>query len=67
MGGSLKGEIVIAVGIPSNTFTLSIVFVAFTMTLSTWLLYVTAILVLTATLGPSVLMCVSTSVDLGGA
>lgn len=32
------------------------------MTLSTWLLYVAAVLVLTVTPGPSVLMCVSTSV-----
>ncbi|MGV8921269.1 MAG: LysE family translocator [Pseudomonas sp.] len=35
------------------------------MTLSTWLLYVAAVLVLTVTPGPSVLMCVSTSVNLG--
>lgn len=35
------------------------------MTLSTWLLYVVAVLVLTVTPGPSVLMCVSTSVNLG--
>ncbi len=35
------------------------------MTLSTWLLYVLAVLVLTATPGPSVLMCVSISVNLG--
>jgi threonine/homoserine/homoserine lactone efflux protein len=35
------------------------------MTLSTWLFYVAAVLVLTVTPGPSVLMCVSTSVNLG--
>ena len=35
------------------------------MTLSHWLLYVLAVLVLTATPGPSVLMCISTSVNLG--
>ena len=35
------------------------------MNLSTWLLYVAAVLVLTMTPGPSVLMCVSTSVKLG--
>lgn len=35
------------------------------MTLSTWLIYVTAVVVLTVTPGPSVLMCVSTSVNLG--
>lgn len=35
------------------------------MTLSTWLVYVAAVLVLTMTPGPSVLMCVSTSVNLG--
>ncbi|PCD00924.1 LysE family translocator [Halopseudomonas pelagia] len=35
------------------------------MTFSTWLLYVAAVLVLTVTPGPSVLMCVSTSVNLG--
>lgn len=35
------------------------------MTLSAWLLYVVAVLVLTVTPGPSVLMCVSTSVNLG--
>lgn len=35
------------------------------MTLATWLLYVTAVLVLTVTPGPSVLMCISTSVNLG--
>lgn len=35
------------------------------MTLSNWLLYVAAVLVLTVTPGPSVLMCVSTSVNLG--
>ncbi|WP_426109659.1 LysE family translocator [Massilia sp. PWRC2] len=35
------------------------------MTLSTWLLYVAAVLVLTITPGPSVLMCISTSVNLG--
>jgi threonine/homoserine/homoserine lactone efflux protein len=35
------------------------------MTLSTWLLYVAAVLVLTVTPGPSVLMCISTSVNLG--
>jgi len=35
------------------------------MTLTTWLLYVAAVLVLTVTPGPSVLMCVSTSVNLG--
>ena len=34
------------------------------MTLSTWLLYVAAVLVLTVTPGPSVLMCASTSVNL---
>ena len=35
------------------------------MTLATWLLYVAAVLVLTVTPGPSVLMCVSTSVNFG--
>jgi threonine/homoserine/homoserine lactone efflux protein len=35
------------------------------MNLSTWLLYVAAVFVLTFTPGPSVLMCVSTSVNLG--
>ncbi|MEY4507086.1 MAG: hypothetical protein RL297_1664 [Pseudomonadota bacterium] len=35
------------------------------MTLTTWLLYVAAVLVLTVTPGPSVLMCVSTSVQYG--
>lgn len=35
------------------------------MSLSTWLLYVAAVFVLTVTPGPSVLMCVSTSVHLG--
>lgn len=35
------------------------------MTLSTWLLYVAAVLVLTMSPGPSVLMCISTSVNLG--
>ena len=35
------------------------------MSLSTWLLYVAAVFVLTVTHGPSVLMCVSTSVNLG--
>jgi threonine/homoserine/homoserine lactone efflux protein len=35
------------------------------MTISNWLLYVAAVLVLTVTPGPSVLMCVSTSVNLG--
>ncbi len=35
------------------------------MPLSTWLLYVAAVLVLTITPGPSVLMCISTSVNLG--
>jgi threonine/homoserine/homoserine lactone efflux protein len=35
------------------------------MTFSTWLLYVAAVFVLTVTPGPSVLMCVSTSVNLG--
>jgi threonine/homoserine/homoserine lactone efflux protein len=35
------------------------------MTLGTWLLYVAAVFVLTVTPGPSVLMCVSTSVNLG--
>ena len=35
------------------------------MPLSTWLLYGAAVLLLTATPGPSVLMCVSTSVNLG--
>ena len=35
------------------------------MTLSTWLLYVAAVFVLTITPGPSVLMCISTSVNLG--
>jgi threonine/homoserine/homoserine lactone efflux protein len=44
---------------------LSITFGASIMTLSTWLLYVAAVLVLTVTPGPSVLMCVSTSVNLG--
>jgi threonine/homoserine/homoserine lactone efflux protein len=36
-----------------------------TMTLSIWLVYVAAVFVLTVTPGPSVLMCVSTSVNLG--
>ncbi len=40
-------------------------FSSFQMTLSTWLLYVAAVLVLTVTPGPSVLMCVSTSVQHG--
>lgn len=35
------------------------------MTLTAWLLYVAAVLVLTVTPGPSVLMCISTSVNLG--
>jgi len=35
------------------------------MPLSTWLLYVAAVLVLTVTPGPSVLMCISTSVQHG--
>lgn len=35
------------------------------MALSTWLLYVAAVFVLTVTPGPSVLMCVSTSVNFG--
>lgn len=35
------------------------------MTLSTWLLYAAAVMVLTVTPGPSVLMAVSTSVNLG--
>lgn len=35
------------------------------MTLSTWLLYVAAVLVLTVTPGPSVLMCISTAVNQG--
>ena len=35
------------------------------MLLSTWLLYVAAVFVLTVTPGPSVLMCVSTAVNLG--
>ena len=35
------------------------------MTFATWLLYVAAVLVLTVTPGPSVLMCVSTSANLG--
>lgn len=35
------------------------------MSLSTWLLYVAAVLVLTMSPGPSVLMCISTSVNLG--
>ena len=35
------------------------------MTLSTWLLYVAAVLALTVTPGPSVLMCISTSVQHG--
>lgn len=35
------------------------------MTLSTWLLYVAAVFVLTVTPGPSVLMCISTSINLG--
>jgi RhtB (resistance to homoserine/threonine) family protein len=35
------------------------------MTLTIWLLYVAAVLVLTVTPGPSVLMCVSTSVQYG--
>lgn len=35
------------------------------MTLSTWLIYVAAVLVLTVTPGPSVLMCISTSVQHG--
>lgn len=35
------------------------------MALSTWLLYVAAVLVLTMTPGPSVLMCISTSVQHG--
>lgn len=35
------------------------------MTLSAWLLYVAAVLVLTVTPGPSVVMCISTSVNLG--
>ncbi len=35
------------------------------MTLSTWLLYVAAVIVLTLTPGPTVLMCISTSVNYG--
>jgi threonine/homoserine/homoserine lactone efflux protein len=35
------------------------------MSLSTWLLYVAAVFVLTVTPGPTVLMCVSTSINLG--
>lgn len=35
------------------------------MTLSTWLLYAVAVLVLTVTPGPSVLNCVTTSINLG--
>lgn len=35
------------------------------MTLSTWFLYVAAVLVLTVTPGPTVLMCISTSIHLG--
>ena len=35
------------------------------MTLTAWLLYVAAVLVLTVTPGPSVVMCISTSVNLG--
>jgi RhtB (resistance to homoserine/threonine) family protein len=35
------------------------------MILANWLLYVAAVLILTVTPGPSVLMCVSTSVNLG--
>lgn len=35
------------------------------MTFSTWILYVAAVLILTATPGPSVLMCISTSVQHG--
>ncbi len=35
------------------------------MTTSTWLLYAAAVFVLTVTPGPSVLMCISTSVNLG--
>jgi threonine/homoserine/homoserine lactone efflux protein len=35
------------------------------MTLSSWLIYVVAVIVLTVTPGPTVLMCVSTSVNLG--
>jgi len=35
------------------------------MTFTAWLLYVAAVLVLTVTPGPSVLMCISTSVNLG--
>ncbi|MBY0412050.1 MAG: LysE family translocator [Burkholderiaceae bacterium] len=35
------------------------------MTTSTWLFYVAAVFVLTVTPGPSVLMCISTSVNLG--
>jgi threonine/homoserine/homoserine lactone efflux protein len=35
------------------------------MTISTWLLYVAAVFVLTVTPGPSVLMCISTSVNFG--
>lgn len=35
------------------------------MTLATWLVYVAAVLVLTVTPGPSVLMCISTSVQFG--
>jgi threonine/homoserine/homoserine lactone efflux protein len=35
------------------------------MSFATWLLYVAAVVVLTVTPGPSVLMCISTSVNLG--
>jgi threonine/homoserine/homoserine lactone efflux protein len=35
------------------------------MTLSIWLLYVAAVLVLTVTPGPSVLMCIATAINLG--
>ena len=35
------------------------------MTTSTWLFYVAAVFVLTVTPGPSVLMCISTSVNMG--
>jgi threonine/homoserine/homoserine lactone efflux protein len=35
------------------------------MTLSTWLLYVAAVFVLTVTPGPTVLMCISTAINLG--
>jgi threonine/homoserine/homoserine lactone efflux protein len=35
------------------------------MTMSSWLIYVAAVVVLTLTPGPTVLMCVSTSVNLG--